>query len=424
MAEPDKFEQFRQASKFEKDITDYLGVQEKNQNKRWDLLKEVVNLAVIQYLSMRIDAVEESIKDKSASIWLSCVLTVGVTLFPVSAASSTLILALTKSTQNLLTRSARAQKESLKFLEDYSTKLGMTSSALTRSDLIAAQIKRTEETVVDFAKKFEPELTNTLQDAAHGIAQTLGTHSFTQTRARKYAQTAPAVAVSITLLSWIMTRIDAEDAKRTIIKDTARHLFDVATSPEPAKEAASLAAASLALFLGLIDALPKTNKQALDLLKKLRDDLVVLANEETYLPPIEQLEDVQIWIEMMIWVTTYDFNIIETKENANRDDSKVRQVWVTKLEHPPLPEKIWEKLISRYRDPDRGVSFKHAGNRDRLGDKDDPMGLGGSWGPEIRLSYYFSKVVFPQIDKENFEMVERMGKLPPPPPGLKQHKFK
>ena len=162
MAEPDKLEQFRQAAKIKEDALEYLGEREKKQNDRWTLVHEIADDAAWQYFTMRLDAVEESLRDKGAPLWLSIVFTVAVTLIPVSAWTSSFLGVLTTSTQNLLTRANR--------------KLLTPLSKGSRDDYykflsLKEEIKRTEKIVFSFYKRYEAELTDTLQSATKDLAK-------------------------------------------------------------------------------------------------------------------------------------------------------------------------------------------------------------------------------------------------------------
>ena len=70
-------------------------------------------------------------------------------------------------------------------------------------------------------------------------------------------------------------------------------------------------------------------------------------------------------------------------------------------EPAPLPGVLWKSLVERYIDPDEGKSYKDVGPLERLGTKAaSAAGSRDKWSPEVRLSHYFSQVLYPQIKKE------------------------
>jgi hypothetical protein len=440
----------RQATKLRNETDDYLKSIEAKQALRWSLLRRIISQAVMQYTEMRIDAVEESLKDKSVPFWLSCIITVAVTLTPVSAVTSMFLGALTTTTQKLLTNSARAsaraQKESLAFLEGYATKLGMTP---IHSERLAGDIKRTDEMIAKIGKILEPEVANTLQDIAHNLDDALYKHLFQQdSSARRMTQTnAPVVTVMSSLNDWIDVQIRVENRSREILRERMRDLFDIATSPEPAKEARTKEAEARKQDR-LIGELPKTSKGAIDQLTELRDQNIPASIEIAIAPDVKELMDLQLRIESMIWATTYDFTPTMKRvpfvayDGAGPDDPVPGSYYLSPAPlpgpQPPDPKNLWKKLIERYHDPDEKKSYKDAGNLPRLGTKEHPiydeeltkefqekyktLGKGG-WSPAVRLSHYFSQVLYLQLNKENKAIVQKFKGLNSTS-GLKPHKFK
>jgi hypothetical protein len=443
MADPtdiqQQFQQFKQATSLREEAKDHLTRIKDLQDQRWDRLRRVISEAAQQYTSMRIDMVEESLRDKGAPLWLSCVLVVGVTLIPVSLMTGNFLLALTKTTQNLVTRSDRALMLSAeKVLERRVLDSAQVMAAAANWLRLGDEIKRTEGLVAKFVKNLEPEVANTMQDVAHGLAQFLGKHLFVQSgdsAANKLAQNtdAPPVAVTSSLNDWIDIQIKAEEKARDMLRNRMRDLFDIATSPDPAKEARAkeadarkkeAARESRVPFRRPVEELPKKSKDAMDQLKQLRDQAVPTAIEIATIPNPKDLKDLQLLIESMIWVTTYDFTpkIIEPSFNYLSAHVSSPEAGRWKIEAAPLPDTLWKRLISRYIDPDEGKSYKDVADLDRLGTKDHPVipkeiqhswewNGPRKWSPEVRLSHYFSKVLYPKINDENSEIVQKFNAL-------------
>jgi len=431
MAEPDlqkQLQQLRQANKIKDDALNHLAEEEEVQRQRWNLLRQVVDLAGDQYVSMRIDSVEESLRDQGAPLWLSCLLTIGVTLVPVSAITSSFLLGLTKSTQRMITASERATLEFTEELLD----LGYKGAALTRAATrIPQEIIKTELMVSKLAKTIEPELSNTLQDVAHQIASTLGETPFKQQAGEMRANPndAALVVVKRALHEWINIQVRAEGIARRTDREEIRDLYEIATSPEPAKAAKEVAqeiadrqtSRAPRIPLGTqqgwvksiaqpdVDKLPKTNDDALKKLTGVRDRLARVTFETATIPDARDLRDLQLIIESAIWAATYDFTPrVYRSKRTYYGEPLTFEHW----QPAPLPDSLWKKLVERYIDPDEGKSYKEVGYIERLGTKAAPGAASRlKWSPEMRLSHYFSRILFPQITKENGEVVRRLRAL-------------
>jgi hypothetical protein len=430
MAEPTEFERLRQATKVKEGAWDYLAETEEMQRQRWDVLRQVVDDAAWQYTSMRIDSVAESLRDQGAPLWLSCILAVGVSLIPVSALTGTFLFALTKSTQKLLTRSDRALLESVKNIALREQNVPRALNALSLWRHLPGEIKRTEELVSKFAAAWEPELADLIRDGVLAVEKFLGDQPFKRESARKFDPIdAPVVVVKRSLRTWIDAQVRAEGVARKMIKDRIRDLFDIASSSKPAKEASDKEAEfrkkeearePRVPFRRPFEKLPKTREEALGELTKLRDDLAPLPAENRANTNPKDLLDLQLTIESMIWVTTYDFTP-KFDQFVRDDPDGVTIKGPPTLIEAPLPEGLWNRLIGRYIDPDEGRSYKDVGYVDRLGTNAYPYiiipkhpssmrnpGEGG-WGPKVRLSHYFSQILYPKIDHENSEIVRKFS---------------
>ena len=126
----------------------------------------------------------------------------------------------------------------------------------------------------------------------------------------------------------------------------------------------------------------------------------------------KDLADLQLIIEAAVWATTYDFTPRIRRRNLNSDDPKVRPYWVESKAPAPLPDSLWEKLLQRYTDPDEGKSFKDVGPLGAIGHQGRaPASSADKWSPALRLSHYFSQVLYPQIKKENGAIIQRFNTL-------------
>lgn len=432
-----QLQQLREAGRIRDDALRYLAETEEMQGQRWERLSQVVDDAAWQYISMRVDSVEERLRDQGAPLWLSGIIIVGVTLIPVSALTGTFLLALTKSSQKLLKRAVGRRLE--RAVRTYQIASPAARSDAFRNAMdVAKEFKQTEEVAGRFAQylkdSLQPELTATLRNSALELAKTLGEQPFKQASGRKMTKPdAPVVVVRRSLYGSINAFVHAEGSARKILKDKIRDLYDIATSPKPAKEAKAKEAEAqkeasksahraFAHFARAFreEPLPKTNKAALDQLTELRTQLAPDAAESSRTPDVKDLRELQLLIEATIWATTYDFTPRRREESVNAAvEKRVGQNMFMvkpddKLRPAPLPDALWKRLIERYIDPDERKSYKDVGKLDRLGTKSHPYSSEPgkkTWSPEVRLSHYFSQVLYPQINKENSEMVRRFSTL-------------
>jgi hypothetical protein len=419
MADPTEFERLTQALNRQAHCLDSLAETEELQRQRWDLLAQVVEDAAWQFTSMRIDAVEESLRDQGPPFWLSLVLGVGITMIvPTSFLTASFIGAFTKYTQKLVTVADRKLLETLSKTWEIETKAW-------KYDLWAklpGHIQLTEEMVARYAKSWEPELANLMAGTAQTLGQMGTKFVFEQDRRRKaFSRTAaPVVVVKRALLRWVEAQIRCEGVARANLRRRIRDLFDIAISPKPGKEAK--AKEEEAKKAGRpVRALPKTNKEALQQLTKLSEEIAPTTWETLPNPAVEDLWEIQRNIESMIWATTYDFTPIkegiqfpieEVPGKSGSEAFKSRGLVRVPLA-APLPDALWKRLTSRYIDPDENKSYKEVGNLDRLGTKAKPVLTDKQklFGPEVRLSFYFSKVLYPQLRDKNSGFAKKFSQV-------------
>jgi hypothetical protein len=106
----------------------------------------------------------------------------------------------------------------------------------------------------------------------------------------------------------------------------------------------------------------------------------------------------------MIWASTYDF-----KPRMERGIS-VYMRGVDYMVPAPLPDALWQRLITRYVDPDEGKTYAEVGAINRLGTRQQPI-RSGLHGPQVRLSHYFSQVLYPSISDTNSDFATKFRKI-------------
>jgi hypothetical protein len=101
MADLSELERMRQANKLANVARNHLRRTQDQQDGRWKKLDDVINDAVLQFTTMRADALEQP-SDDGPPQWFSIIITIGIGLLPVSAWSSLLLAGLTKATQRVV----------------------------------------------------------------------------------------------------------------------------------------------------------------------------------------------------------------------------------------------------------------------------------------------------------------------------------
>ena len=99
-------------------------------------------------------------------------------------------------------------------------------------------IKKTEESVVKFAERWEPQLAHFMQASVQELGKAAGKFVFAQKGREMSHQTdAPVVVVTQALHRWIDAQVHLEGTAHRAHRDDIRDLFDIATAKDPAKEA-------------------------------------------------------------------------------------------------------------------------------------------------------------------------------------------
>jgi hypothetical protein len=435
MTTPADLEQFKQVLSIKEDAQGFLDEAAWYQARRWELLRRVVDDACWQYAMMRLDAVEGKEKDQGVPAWLSVLLTVGVGLIPFGELTTAFLGKATTTTARFLTRSERALLPGAKTAVLKSVDRPELTIRMLAHERLAKEIKRTEARFARWARLADPVASSTLKASSSELSKTLAKHAFKQEDGGKKlarSTTVPLVEIRQYLNQWIDGRIRAEHRSQTIIKKHIRDLADIASSSQPAKDAkakeqqARTPMPTGSLFRPIrweAPKLPHTNKEALTELTEVRDDLADWATGPDSIPNIEDLQDLQLLIEASIWASTYDFTPQAVRAGIGGGyHTGPRMESPPQIKGAPLPAALWKRLIERYIDPDEHKPYKDVPVIDRLGTKTEP---GSSWalgqfgeieraallrryGPEARLSYYFSKILYPKIESETSDVIRSM----------------
>jgi hypothetical protein len=441
MADPTELERMREARKLANTARDYLQQTERLQQQRWHELEAVVDSAITNFLSMRIGALEQR-NDDALPQWFSIILTVGVTLLPVSAWSTLLLSALCTGTQKLVTiplrfrmRHSQLAKQT-HYPQPAKTWLPWMEQA---KGTLKEQIVQRENAVFEFWKRREPEIANSLQDAAHGLAQTAanwlyvgipGKQPESQAVAKKVAEQPLALAfsrttdegvtsVSRTLKDWISRERRTEGNSIAYIANRISVLEAIAGAADPAEESKVQMQIAKAeeerrekRFRRPVYEVPKTYADASEQLIVLCGMLTPTEIELAQLPSAkstDELEkppywDLQLMIEQAIWATTFDF----TLKPLGFGGGPINKLLV----YPPFPESLWEKLTDHFIDPEgKGKTFKKRGPQQNLGRTTDlaPRNpFRKKWSPTYRLSYYLSMVVADNLHEAYLEQTKKL----------------
>jgi hypothetical protein len=416
MAAPTEVELLRQAMQLQTQCLDSLAEAETAQRERWELLRRVIEDAGKQYSAMRLDAVEDRQMDEGAPLWFSVILTVATSFIPFHAVTAGFFETLTEHAEKYMTRKLRMQLKAV----SRATRSESVERAIIntkRAADLTVKIKSKELTVAKFLSVYEPEVHHGLVVMAHTLAEEGATHQGKEREPKKREgdTDAPVVAVTQAMHTWIDSMVRAEDIARKQNRKSIRDLFDIATAKDPAKEAkdkedeAAKKEAEREPRVPLrqpVERLPRTRKDALQELSFFRDELT--EHEDPRIAQANDLRDLQLMAEAIIWASTYDFKV-ERKSNASKLEMPLKEA--------PLPKGLWNRLIERYIDPDEGKTYKEVGAIGRLGTKQQPDFTNDPklWGfpPEVRLSHYFSRVLYPKVKNENAEIIQKFRQLRP-----------
>src|SRR5215207_6296766 len=160
-------ELLREATRLREDCSDYLKENETSLNRRWELLRRVVEDAGKQYSAMRLDVVEEQQMDKGAPIWLSVIITLAVAALPVQALTSLFFEELADATSKLVTRRTTSKLKRVKATAARELDIPRSARLSISAAQLIKKLKLTEEQYLKFAKIYEPEAHHALVLMAH-----------------------------------------------------------------------------------------------------------------------------------------------------------------------------------------------------------------------------------------------------------------
>jgi hypothetical protein len=421
MAGPTELERLRQAIKLQAQCLDSLAAKEALQSERWELLGQVVEDATWQFTTMRIDAVEESLRDQGPPFWLSVILAVGMSFIPMTVVTAKLLAVMTKSSQSILTLWDRRLLE--KFQKDVMREAELykpwPAPSLDRQLKIQGEIWRTEQMLARYADIYEPELHHLLSGAAQGLGKIIGKHLYKQESAQKQqvvsATDVPILVVKRALRQSMEAHRRGEAGVRKRLRRKIHDLFDVAVAEKPAAEAKNKQKEAQKKE-GIELELPKTYKKALEELTKIRDGLTRTVWENHRVPQVQDLWEMQLTIESVLWAATYDFKpsepkIVFWKDPEKKGSEALDRPMVKIREKAPLPDALWKRLIARYMEPGTGKTYQQLGPLDYLGPKTAKFEWDNKkrkvYGPEVRLSYHFDKL-FEALNNGNKTFLEKI----------------
>lgn len=425
------------------------------QDRRTDLLhKHIILPAVFNYMDMRRDMLEEMLRDKGPTSWLSTIFSVAIVFIPCTAAAGLFLDGLSKSFQKAfiwaINRRLAATHQRMK------TTLAEISPLLQRETLrqgalglvrekplvmqmselrrLSQQFKETDDKAAEFVKKYwQDEVANKFQDGASYLADTAGKHMLKQPQGVEFQKRnttdAPVVQVYDSVYRGLDAMITAQnhaldETKKELIQLYKRAIYylDPWTTDR-------------ALVFARVNHPIQSEQKYQEMGKKLKEELKQFVgelkpNDEDLAspPPADQLDDLRRMIEACMWCMTYDFSIRSTVRVVAHGDEVIKKVdQYTVYEGPPLPGDTWDRLLERYTDPNEQRSFKDVGSISRLGTKKTPISpdltkdLPSVWPPRLRLSFYFSKVLYPELSQGYDEITRKFGKLmPEAPPAVQQ----
>jgi hypothetical protein len=417
------------------DATDAIEAIVAIQNQRWQHIVQVVNLAGDQYTSMRLDAIEESLRDKGAPIWLSAVFAVLVSFVPVTAVSNLFLSELVAGTQRILTRSDRKIVSNLEAVIERELDDERLQRAIRSTIRSTKRISDREELVLKYAKRWDPELSNMLQNFSNQLGESLAQQPFqkepgTDKITVRSGADVPIVVVKAQMYDWVAKQTRVESVAIDNLRNRLSGLVAIVVAPDPKSEAKDrnteehkrAAQREPKVPYQIVNLYPESAEDAMTELEQSVKDIKSGPSLLDRAPEIEELNDLQLMIEASIWAASYDFSL---KYIAS--ESKIGAPDVVVL---PLADGLWEKLIDRFIDPDEGKSFKEVGELYRLGSREnpyfdedvtkqilkfrtaqDPLRSADRWTPKERLSHYLSAILGDALRHETEDSIRRIKRF-------------
>jgi hypothetical protein len=439
----------------------YIDKVAKAQRKRTGAMYALINEASFQYLGMRQDITDALLRDKGPPTWLNLLLTAGMLLLPVNALSGAFLATMSKVTNRMVSRPLRllkrsqqqtkiAAKENVWNKETPGTTPALRQErkenyqwdALARRQL-AKQIKLSEAKVADFARIWQPELAAKLRQIGNELMSASGKTMLPRLNPddlnKKLSSTnTPLVQVRLILQAGVKNVEDAEDKANELIEEeldrlykTAVYLTDAWTRDKGMDFPSVSGELGPGGYIRSKRDWDKKAKEVKEDLKALVRDLEPDDEDLTEPPRTENMLDIMTMIEACMWCVTYDFSIqpMYRQRLWNRSETITEFVG---YEAPPLPDTTWEQLVKRYTDPEAGKPFKEVVSS-RLGTATFPISpdledarrapaadlarpLPTTWPPKLRLSFFFSRILYPVVNSEILEFSKIFSKLHSPPP--------
>jgi hypothetical protein len=410
---PTEVEVLRRATQLQMQCSDFLAESEAEQRKRWEILRRIIDDAGKQYTAMRLDMIEEQQMDEGAPLWLSVVITVAIALIPMEAITAGFFEKMSEATAKLLTR--RLSKD-VEFIENLMvTEAAAVSSSMMGSlkERLTQKIQKTEQMMAKFAKLYEPEAHHALVAMAHEIGEATAEHFMhpePKKKSEEASTDAPIVMVTQMMNKWVDSLVQVEDTARKQHRQEVRDLFDIATAKDPRKEAKLKRQAAEKIAKAqthipykppAVPEFPRTSKKALEELTAIRDQLQPESTRDRQ-PTVDDLRNLQLLTEEIIWACTYDFTPLRVHPTV------LQPRVVEPVTAPDLPEALWKRLTTRYIDPEEGKTYEQVGTIPRLGTTDKPSEAKGMFSAKTRLAHYFSQILLPEVEEQNTRVLQRM----------------
>jgi hypothetical protein len=328
------------------------------------------------------------------------------TFVPVSAVTAAFVTALAGGSKRTALAARIARLEQIPKPKPSRVRVVRVPSIAQAKASAKKELDAIDQRVASYAKNYSPELANFFQERDDELAQGIGKFFYqlahpTREAATTFERTrARSVALTQSINSWIYATRKKDNLEQDdLIKDVGK-LYDTSTEPDPPLPAKTLKPKAARQAREKNAEAKKKKDGAKKALLKIRDTLALTPEDTADPPKLEELEDLEIATELLVWCTTYNFALVH---EAIMSPTSHGERWKLgeRVHAPQLPGNLWKQFKDRYTDTLHKV-------------------LTFGWrvqfeGFEVTMSKYF-EYLRSNLSQENAELIRKFSNLRPAKP--------